>query len=129
MIKLGEKNPVQELSNETIACAYCEYLDGEVGCARVYRTSGGRTKIDITDPFSMSCKNFSPAFKCEDCIYFNVEKLDEAYGGRTEKITCTKRYVEDVEVVLCEYYTPKDYIENKLRDTFEKFGLKFEVER
>jgi|Deesub1362A_J573_1020465.scaffolds.fasta_scaffold00969_15 hypothetical protein len=128
MIKIRGTNPIQELENGIIACVYCEYLDGEVGCSRVYKTSGGRTKITINNPFSLSCKNFSPAFKCEDCTYFKIERLDEAYGGRTEKITCTKRYVDDVEVMLCEYYTPKDDVEENLRRTYNKFEIEFEVE-
>ncbi len=127
MIKIRGVDPIQELGERAV-CVYCEYLDGEVGCLRVYRASSGRTKISIADPFSMGCKSFSPAFKCEDCVYFKVEKLDEAYGGRTERITCTKRYVDDVEVTLCEHYLPNEDVEKKLRSTFEKFGLEFEVE-
>lgn len=127
MIKIRGVNPILDIDKKAV-CAYCEYLDGEVGCARVYRASSGRTKININDPFSMGCKSFSPAFKCEDCVYFKIEKLDEAYGGRTEKVTCTKRFVDDVEVTLCEHYMPKEEIEKRLRDTFEKFGFDFEIE-
>ncbi len=131
MIKIKGIVPIHELENGTIACLYCEYLHGEVRCARMCRTSGGRTKITINDPFSINCGNFSPAFRCdEDNIFLKLSKLDEAYGGGTEEIICSKGYVDGVEVTLCEYYPPKDDVEKTLKEnTFEKFGIEFEVEK
>jgi len=127
-IKLNDIEPLKLLLEEgKIACLYCLYYNPKVGCDRIYKQTRGRMKIDIPDPLEKQCEAFQPMFRCEECKYFLVEKMDEAYGGRDRKYTCTKHFKEDDAIKLCTDYTPTPERLAELEEIYKDSGYKIEV--
>ena len=126
-IRIGDVDPVKMLLEGKTSCLFCAYYNPDVGCDRIYKQTRGRMKIDLSDPLNKTCDAFQPAIRCEDCVHFMVQKLEEAFAGRTEKYMCTKHGLEDADIRLCPDYTPKEEKRKEFEELYKKAGFEFKV--